>query len=94
MVYRKEKLEHTTSYVISHFQFDGTNIRWIVYRILTKPYQPGRNWGFLEIGSYGYDSSITARFEKYQNWPFPWVDEYYTIPLSKDIKVKNLLEIV
>ena len=42
----------------------------------------------------GYDSSITARFEKYQNWSFPWVDEYYTIPLSKDIKVKNLLEIV
>ena len=55
VVYRKEKLEHTTSYVISHFQFDGTNIRGIVYRISTKPYQPGRNWGFMGIGSYGDD---------------------------------------
>lgn len=55
MVYRKEKLEYTTSYVVSHFQFDGTNIRGIVYRISTKPYQPGRNWGFMGIGSYGDD---------------------------------------
>lgn len=46
VVYRKEKLEHTTSYLISHFQFDGTNLRGIVYRITTKPYQPGRYWGF------------------------------------------------
>ena len=55
VVYWKEKLEHTTSYLISHFQFDGTNLRGIVYRITTKPYQPGRYWGFLGIGSYGDD---------------------------------------
>jgi hypothetical protein len=28
---------------------------------------------------FGYLSSVTGRFQKYENWPFPWVDEYYTL---------------
>ncbi len=29
-----------------------------LYKVACKPYQPGRNWGFLGIGSYGDDFSM------------------------------------
>lgn len=56
VVYRKDKLEHETSYVISYFAYDAApEIKCVIYRVTTKPYQPGRYWGFLGIGSYGDD---------------------------------------
>lgn len=41
-----------------------------------------------------YNSSVTGRFQKYQNWPFPWVDEYYTINLDKSLNTSDLLTII
>lgn len=52
----KDKLENETLYILSYFSFDDApEIKGIIYRITTKPYQPGRYWGFLGIGSYGDD---------------------------------------
>lgn len=55
-VRRKDKLEHHTTF----FDFivmneDNPHILIYAYKIITKPYQPGRNWGFMGIGSYGDD---------------------------------------
>ena len=44
--------------------------------------------------SLQYASSVTGRFQKYQNWPFPWVDEYYTINMDTTYKVKDLLQVI
>lgn len=41
-----------------------------------------------------YTSGITGRFQKYENWPFPWVDEYYTIPMDTVYNVSDLLRVI
>lgn len=54
--YSKDKLEHKTAiYDLLVYNRDNPSIMIYAYKIITKPYQPGRNWGFMGIGSYGDD---------------------------------------
>ena len=49
VVYRREKLEHSTKITAIYFQKkDDHDLKGIMYKIATRPYQPGRNWGVLE----------------------------------------------
>lgn len=41
-----------------------------------------------------YSTSVTGRFQKYENWPFPWLDEYFTVERSYDFAVSDLLQII
>lgn len=43
---------------------------------------------------FNYTSSVTGRFQKYQNWPFPWVDEYYNIDVSTTYNVSALCNLI
>lgn len=56
IVYRNEKYEHYTLIVETFLQntIDSTLYTY-AYKVVTDPKQPGRNWGFLGIGSYGDD---------------------------------------
>ena len=42
--------------------------------------------------SISFDTKLTGRFEKYENWPFPFVDEYYSINYTTEIKTIKLSE--
>lgn len=35
-----------------------TDYKCYIFKVYCKPYQPGRNWGFMGIGSYGDDFSM------------------------------------
>jgi hypothetical protein len=41
-----------------------------------------------------YSSQVKGRFQKYQNWPFPWVDEYFTIDTSNVINVSDIISAI
>ena len=41
-----------------------------------------------------YTSRVTGRFQKYENWPFPWVDEYFTIPMDTVYRIDDLLQVI
>lgn len=45
-----------------------------------------------DLPGFSYNSSVTGRFQKYQNWPFPWVDEYYTINMDNNYQMSALLD--
>lgn len=47
--------------------------------------------GRKDISDIFFTSKTTGRFEKYENWPFPWVDEYYSINYSHCIMVSDVL---
>ncbi len=52
----KEKLLHTTTIIDMVLQHkDNPDIKCYAYKVISAPKQPGRNWGFLGIGSYGDD---------------------------------------
>ncbi len=41
-----------------------------------------------------YTSEIKGRFQKYQNWTVPWVDEYYSIFVDDTYKISDLLKLM
>ena len=45
-----------------------------------------------KIKSISFDTKLTGRFEKYENWPFPFVDEYYSISYKTEIETVKLSE--
>ena len=52
----KEKLENvTTFYDILLYNVHNPSIYCYAYKVISEPKQPGRNWGFMGIGSYGDD---------------------------------------
>lgn len=44
-----------------------------------------------DLPRFSYCTSVTGRFQKYENWPFPWVDEYYTINTENSYRMPELL---
>ncbi|MDE5868102.1 MAG: hypothetical protein K2H02_04065, partial [Anaeroplasmataceae bacterium] len=52
----KDKIENvTTIYDMILFNKADPSIKCYAYKVISCPYQPGRYWGFLGIGSYGDD---------------------------------------
>lgn len=41
-----------------------------------------------------YTSEIKGRFQKYENWPFPWVDEYYSIFNYDTYRISDLVNLI
>lgn len=54
--YAKDKLENvTTFYDMLLYNIYNPSIYCYAYKVISEPKQPGRNWGFMGIGSYGDD---------------------------------------